>query len=136
MYALYMHFICDHGYICMSMYKLFFFIYLHLYVFTFLINFYVVASETYNLTWVNCEMASFIHMKASSKFYHNPNQEVKFLYFPHTQLFWYRYYIIFFIIYVILAFLWILNKSEIILWFLSFICLFVCLFFNSVLFFL
>jgi len=34
-----------------------------------------VASETYNLTWVNCEMASFIHMKASSKFYHNPNQE-------------------------------------------------------------
>lgn len=28
-----------------------------------------IASESYNLTWVNCEMASFIHMKESSKFY-------------------------------------------------------------------
>jgi hypothetical protein len=35
-----------------------------------------VASESYNLSWVNCEMASFIHMKASSKFYQSPQDEV------------------------------------------------------------
>ena len=33
------------------------------------------ASESYNLTWVNCEMASFIHMKESNKFYNNPNTD-------------------------------------------------------------
>jgi hypothetical protein len=32
-----------------------------------------IPSETYNLTWVNCEMASFIHMKESSKFYATPD---------------------------------------------------------------
>jgi hypothetical protein len=31
-----------------------------------------VQSENYNLTWVNCEMASFIHMKESNNFYRNP----------------------------------------------------------------
>ena len=31
-----------------------------------------VKSETFNLTWVNCEMASFIHMKDSNNFYKNP----------------------------------------------------------------
>ena len=31
-----------------------------------------VKSEDYNLTWVNCEMASFIHMKHSNNFYSNP----------------------------------------------------------------
>jgi hypothetical protein len=34
-----------------------------------------VASESYNLSWVNCEMASFIHMKASAKAYHDPSIE-------------------------------------------------------------
>jgi len=34
-----------------------------------------VASEGYNLTWVNCEMASFIHMKESNRFYKNPQSE-------------------------------------------------------------
>eukprot|EP01032_Pedospumella_encystans_P009104 gene9104-10749_t len=34
-----------------------------------------VASESFNLSWVNCEMASFIHMKASAKFYNNPKEE-------------------------------------------------------------
>ena len=29
----------------------------------------------YNLSWVNCEMASFIHLRQSNKFYRNPNQE-------------------------------------------------------------
>ena len=29
-------------------------------------------SEGYNLTWVNCEMASFIHMRVSNNFYNNP----------------------------------------------------------------
>jgi hypothetical protein len=38
-----------------------------------------VGSDTYNLSWVNCEMASFIHMKASSKFYNNPQDEVGFI---------------------------------------------------------
>lgn len=32
-----------------------------------------VKSEDYNLTWVNCEMASFIHMKHSNNFYKNPH---------------------------------------------------------------
>eukprot|EP01040_Poterioochromonas_malhamensis_P009990 gene9990-10856_t len=32
-----------------------------------------VASESYNLSWVNCEMASFIHMKESNRFYKSPN---------------------------------------------------------------
>ena len=32
-----------------------------------------VKSEDYNLTWVNCEMASFIHMKHSNNFYSNPH---------------------------------------------------------------
>ena len=31
-----------------------------------------VKSETFNLTWVNCEMASFIHMRDSNSFYKNP----------------------------------------------------------------
>ena len=31
-----------------------------------------VNSETYNLTWVNCEMASFIHMKEGRNFFSNP----------------------------------------------------------------
>ena len=35
----------------------------------------IVASESYNLSWVNCEMASFIHMKESNRFYKNPNSE-------------------------------------------------------------
>eukprot|EP00597_Dinobryon_sp_UTEXLB2267_P000987 CAMPEP_0170065456 /NCGR_PEP_ID=MMETSP0019_2-20121128/5536_1 /TAXON_ID=98059 /ORGANISM="Dinobryon sp., Strain UTEXLB2267" /LENGTH=553 /DNA_ID=CAMNT_0010272329 /DNA_START=11 /DNA_END=1669 /DNA_ORIENTATION=+ len=34
-----------------------------------------VASEGYNLTWVNCEMASFIHMKESNRFYKNPQSD-------------------------------------------------------------
>lgn len=34
-----------------------------------------VASESFNLTWVNCEMASFIHMKDSRKFYSDPGGE-------------------------------------------------------------
>ena len=34
-----------------------------------------VASESYNLTWVNCEMASFIHMKESRRFYGDPTGE-------------------------------------------------------------
>ncbi len=33
------------------------------------------ASEGYNLSWVNCEMASFVHMKESNKFYANPHSE-------------------------------------------------------------
>ncbi len=33
------------------------------------------ASEGYNLSWVNCEMASFVHMKESNKFYSNPHSE-------------------------------------------------------------
>lgn len=33
----------------------------------------IVASESYNLSWVNCEMASFIHMKESNRFYKSPN---------------------------------------------------------------
>mmetsp|Transcript_8776 Transcript_8776/g.19256 ORF Transcript_8776/g.19256 Transcript_8776/m.19256 type:complete len:454 (-) Transcript_8776:395-1756(-) len=33
-----------------------------------------VHSEGYNLTWVNCEMASFIHMKSSNKFYNSPQE--------------------------------------------------------------
>lgn len=45
---------------------------------------HIVASETYNLTWVNCEMASFIHMQASSKFYHEPKQEVLYCYVCST----------------------------------------------------
>jgi len=32
-----------------------------------------VKSEGYNLTWVNCEMASFIHMKESRNFFVNPH---------------------------------------------------------------
>lgn len=32
-----------------------------------------VKSEGYNLTWVNCEMASFIHMRESNNFYVNPS---------------------------------------------------------------
>ncbi len=32
-----------------------------------------VKSEGYNLTWVNCEMASFIHMRESNNFYINPD---------------------------------------------------------------
>lgn len=32
-----------------------------------------VASESFNLSWVNCEMASFIHMKESNRFYKYPN---------------------------------------------------------------
>ena len=32
-----------------------------------------VKSETFNLTWVNCEMASFIHMRDSNNFYKNPH---------------------------------------------------------------
>jgi hypothetical protein len=32
-----------------------------------------IKSEGYNLTWVNCEMASFIHMKESNNFYKNAN---------------------------------------------------------------
>ena len=31
-----------------------------------------VNSETFNLTWVNCEMASFIHMKEGRNFFSNP----------------------------------------------------------------
>ena len=31
-----------------------------------------VKSESFNLTWVNCEMASFIHMRDSRAFYKNP----------------------------------------------------------------
>lgn len=47
-----------------------------LYFFSCFLNvFFIVASESYNLTWVNCEMASFIHMKESNKFYNNPNNE-------------------------------------------------------------
>ena len=34
-----------------------------------------VASESFNLTWVNCEMASFIHMKESRKFFSEPYSE-------------------------------------------------------------
>jgi hypothetical protein len=34
-----------------------------------------VASESFNLSWVNCEMASFIHMKESNRFFNNPNSE-------------------------------------------------------------
>ena len=34
-----------------------------------------VKSDGYNLTWVNCEMASFIHMRESNNFYANPNAE-------------------------------------------------------------
>ena len=30
------------------------------------------ASEVYNLTWVNCEMASFVHMKESRKMFSTP----------------------------------------------------------------
>ena len=32
-----------------------------------------IKSEGYNLTWVNCEMASFIHMKESNNFFKNAN---------------------------------------------------------------
>jgi len=32
-----------------------------------------VKSESFNLTWVNCEMASFIHMRDSRAFYKNPH---------------------------------------------------------------
>ena len=35
----------------------------------------IVASEGYNLSWVNCEMASFIHMKESNRFYSQPESE-------------------------------------------------------------
>jgi len=31
-----------------------------------------VKSESFNLSWVNCEMASFIHMRDSKTFYNNP----------------------------------------------------------------
>jgi predicted ATP-grasp superfamily ATP-dependent carboligase len=34
-----------------------------------------VSSESYNLTWVNCEMASFIHMKEGKSFFSNPYAE-------------------------------------------------------------
>ena len=35
-----------------------------------------VASESYNLSWViNCEMASFIRMKESNRFYSHPESE-------------------------------------------------------------
>jgi len=34
-----------------------------------------VQSEGYNLSWVNCEMASFIHMKGSNSFYSQPMDE-------------------------------------------------------------
>jgi hypothetical protein len=34
-----------------------------------------VASESFNLTWVNCEMASFIHMRESRKFINEPYSE-------------------------------------------------------------
>ncbi len=33
----------------------------------------IVQSEGFNLSWVNCEMASFIHMRESNRFYKNPN---------------------------------------------------------------
>ena len=32
-----------------------------------------VKSERFNLSWVNCEMASFIHMRETNNFYVNPN---------------------------------------------------------------
>jgi hypothetical protein len=34
---------------------------------------------------VNCEMASFIHMKASSKFYQSPQDEVSVVSAVYTQ---------------------------------------------------
>eukprot|EP00595_Chromulina_sp_UTEXLB2642_P002832 CAMPEP_0196761926 /NCGR_PEP_ID=MMETSP1095-20130614/1244_1 /TAXON_ID=96789 ORGANISM="Chromulina nebulosa, Strain UTEXLB2642" /NCGR_SAMPLE_ID=MMETSP1095 /ASSEMBLY_ACC=CAM_ASM_000446 /LENGTH=241 /DNA_ID=CAMNT_0042112035 /DNA_START=607 /DNA_END=1329 /DNA_ORIENTATION=+ len=34
-----------------------------------------VKSEGFNLSWVNCEMASFIHMRESNNFYINPKGE-------------------------------------------------------------
>lgn len=35
--------------------------------------FFSVKSENFNLTWVNCEMASFIHIRESNNFYSNAN---------------------------------------------------------------
>ena len=31
--------------------------------------------QDYNLSWVNCEMASFLHMKGGQKFYTDPHAE-------------------------------------------------------------
>ena len=33
----------------------------------------VVKSEDFNLSYVNCEMASFVHMREHRNFYTNPN---------------------------------------------------------------
>ena len=52
---------------------------LPLYSCSFLFYHCAVASESFNLSWVNCEMASFIHMKASAKFYNNPKEEVRYI---------------------------------------------------------
>jgi hypothetical protein len=37
-----------------------------------------VASEGFNLSWVNCEMASFIHMRESKSFYKDPKVRLEF----------------------------------------------------------
>jgi hypothetical protein len=34
-----------------------------------------IKSESYNLSWVNCEMASFTHMRESNLFYHHPKAQ-------------------------------------------------------------
>ena len=39
-----------------------------------------VKSENYNLTWVNCEMASFIHMRESRNFVNNAQAQGKYVF--------------------------------------------------------